>query len=96
LIGVLQQEKTNDIINLDATYNSCLMVSKKMFSVRPMMYLSPPPCVPDFGRPVLGDFISHWGQTLMHLDSRCLWGMFSTGCELVDKRLIKVLGWTKN
>jgi propanediol dehydratase large subunit len=38
----------------------------------------------------------HQGQTLMHLDSRCLWGMFSAGCELVDKRLRKVLGWTKN
>jgi hypothetical protein len=36
-------------------------------------------------------FPLHQGQTPMHLDSRCLWGMFSAGRELVDKRPIKVL-----
>jgi hypothetical protein len=40
--------------------------------------------------------VIHWGQTPTHLDSRCLRGMFSAGRELVDKRPIKVLGWTKN
>jgi hypothetical protein len=32
----------------------------------------------------------HWGQTLTHLDSRCLQGMFSAGRELVDKELTMV------